>query len=269
MTEIILKFADHPDKCISYLEFVALKKFVFDGKAGAAYEAVDGLYIKSISWTETYFHSAKQPHQQILNQINDGSISDMEGVYAAMNSALKPKKRGNALKDAKKRTAQSTFQKEQLGDAFIENNPLISAAKKCAFELSEANATPEDVAFKANELAVEHSNGEPLTNSQMDTLCDLIQRQMDKHQKPGNIESLLIDSDDKNLWFMWGKIKRRFIVGETFAMPVNDAVKLAHMSKRDVGRVMSQLVKLGVLRLIQSGKSGKMSGRAAIYRREI
>ena len=68
---------------------------------------------------------------------------------------------------------------------------------------------------------------------------------------------------------MWGKIKRRYIVGETFAMPVNDAVKLAHMSKRDVGRVMSQLVKLGALHLIQSGKSGKISGRAAIYRREI
>ena len=43
-TETILKFSDHSDKCISYLEFVALKKFVFDGKAGAAYETVDGLY---------------------------------------------------------------------------------------------------------------------------------------------------------------------------------------------------------------------------------
>lgn len=125
------------------------------------------------------------------------------------------------------------------------------------------------MAFKANKLAKEHNHSELLTNSQMDTLCDLIQRQMDKHQKPDNIEPLLIDSDDKNLWFMWGKIKRRNIVGETFAMPVNEAVKLAHMSKRDVGKVMSQLVKLGALHLIQSGKSGKMSGRAAIYRREI
>lgn len=269
MTETILKFVDHPDKCISYLEFVALKKFAFDGKAGAAYEAVEGLYTKSLSWTEVYSNNAKQPHKQILNQINNGSISDMDGVYAAINIALKPKKRGNALKDAKKRTAQSAFQKEQLGDAFVENNSLISAAKKCAFELSEAKATPEDVAFKANELAVEHSDGEPLTNSQMDTLCDLMQGQMDKHQKPDNIESLLIDSDDKNLWFMWGKVKRRYTVGETFAMPVNEAVKLAHMSKRDVGRVMSQLVKLGALKAIQSGKPGKTSGRAAIYRREI
>ena len=68
---------------------------------------------------------------------------------------------------------------------------------------------------------------------------------------------------------MWGKIKRRFIVDDTFAMPVNEAVKLAHMSKRDVGRVMSQLVKLGALRLVQSGQSGKLSVRAAIYMREI
>jgi len=269
MTETILKFVDHPDKCISYLEFVAMKKFVFDGKAGPAYTAVDGLYTKSLSWTETYSANAKQSHQQILNQIKDGSISDMEGLYIAINSALKPKKRGNALKDAKKRTAQSAFQKEQLGDAFIENNALISAAKRCAFELSEANATPEDVALKANELAVEHKDGEPLTNSQMDTLCDLMRRQIDKYQKPDHIESRLIDADDKNLWFMWGKIKRRYIMGETFAMPVKEAAEFAHISKRDVNKVMTKLVKLGALHLIQSGKSGKMSGRAAIYRREV
>ena len=81
----------------------------------------------------------------------------------------------------------------------VQKSCSTPAYKRCAFELSEANATPEDVAFKANELAIEHSDGEPLTNSLMDTLCDLMQKQMDNHQKPDNIESLLIDSDDKNL----------------------------------------------------------------------
>jgi len=96
MTETILKFVDHPDKCISYLEFVALKKFVFDGKASRAYESIDGLYYKSLSWTDAYSNNAKQSHEEILKQISNGSILDMEGLYKAINSALKPKKRGNA-----------------------------------------------------------------------------------------------------------------------------------------------------------------------------
>ena len=269
MTEITLRYEDYPDKCISYLEFVALKKFAFDGKASRAYEAVDGIYTKSLSWTETYANTAKPTHKEINKRINEGSIADMEAFYDAVNAALKPKKRGNALKDAKKRTSQAAFQKEQLGDAFIDNNALISAAKKSAFQLSEANATPEEVAFKANELTIEHNDGEPLTNSQMDTLCDLMRRQIDKYQKPDHIESRLIDADDKNLWFMWGKIKRRYIMGETFAMSVKEAAEFAHISKRDVKKVMTKLVNIGALKAIQPGKAGKNSGRAAIYRREI
>ena len=75
---------------------------------------------------------------------------------------------------------------------------------------------------------------------------------------------VMMSTFDKGLWFMWGKIKRGFIVRETFAMPVNEAIKSAHMSKRDVGSVMSQLFNLGALQLDQSGKSGKISGCVAI-----
>ena len=55
-------------------------------------------------------------------------------------------------------------------------------------------------------------------------------------------------------------------MGETLAMTFNEAMRFAHMSKRDVGSVMSQLCNLGALQLDQSGK---ISGFVSIYKREI
>ena len=86
---------------------------------------------------------------------------------------------------------------------------------------------------------------------------------------PDTVEAKLIDSDSKNLWFMWGKIKRQYAPSETFAMPSDKAAKLARCSKSDVGPIMKQLCNAGALTLILSGKAGKTSGRAAIYRREV
>jgi hypothetical protein len=47
----------------------------------------------------------------------------------------KPKVRGKALRDQKKRSGQDAYQREQLGDGFINNAPLISAAKSAAWLL--------------------------------------------------------------------------------------------------------------------------------------
>ena len=55
-----------------------------------------------------------------------------------------------------------------------------------------------------------YNNNEALTEPQMTVLCNLIQQQIDRHQKPDSVESKLIDEDNKNLWFMWGKIKRKY-----------------------------------------------------------
>ena len=50
------------------------------------------------------------------------TITSMEEFYRELDKLLKPKPLGKALKDKKQRTAQSAYQKEQLGDAFIDNN---------------------------------------------------------------------------------------------------------------------------------------------------
>ena len=75
-------------------------------------------------------------------------------------------------------------------------------------------------------------------------------------------------ADYKNLYFMWGKIKRYCPKGDTIAWPTARAASEAHCSKAEVKKIMNKLVSLGAITLLQSGKAGRNSGRAALYRRE-
>ena len=75
----------------------------------------------------------------------------MDAFYRELDKLLKPKSLGKMLKDKKKRTAQSAYQKEQLGDAFIDNTQLLSKAKQSAFQLAEDNADRAMIVAKAHE----------------------------------------------------------------------------------------------------------------------
>jgi len=68
---------------------------------------------------------------------------------------------------------------------------------------------------------------------------------------------------------MWGKIKREYPKGDTFTWPTAKAAKICHCSKQDVKPIMKKLEKLGAIKMLQTGKPGQHSNRAALYRREI
>jgi len=135
--------------------------------------------------------------------------------------------------------------------------------------LSEACADAHMIALKAVDLVVMHNNNEALTEPQMTELCALIQRQVERHQKPDSVESKLIDEDDKNLYFISGKIKGRHPVNNTFAWPSKVAAKVCGCSKTDVKPIMTRLEKLGAITRIQKGAARQHSKRASIDRREV
>ena len=108
-----------------------------------------------------------------------------------------------------------------------------------------------------------------LTDSQIQTLWNFLDTQVDKHLKLDRVEAALLDEDNKNLYFMWGKIKREYPKGDTFVWPVKEAAATCKCSKSDVGPIMKKLEKLGAITLIQAGKAGRNSSRAALYRREV
>ena len=67
---------------------------------------------------------------------------------------------------------------------------------------------------------------------------------------------------------MWGKIKREYQKGDTFARATAKAAKICQCSKQDVKPIMEKLEKLGAIKLLQTGKRGAHSSRAALYVRE-
>ena len=268
MADIEPKYFDHPDKCIRYLEWNAIK-LVFDGNGKQHHDYFDAYSQSWMYWADHYSAKRSDAHKQIMTASNDGTYRSIDEFYKSISNLLKPKKRGKALKDAKKRTAQKSYQQDKLGDDFIDNNDLISAAKIEAKALCDSQASVDDVQSKAAELASLHTDGEGLSDGQMAVLINLIQRQIDKHMRPNNIEAKIIDADDKNLWFMWGKIKRTYPLGDTFVLPTSAAAKLGGCSKTSVAPVMKELEKLGAITRTQKGARGANSGRAAIYRREV
>lgn len=64
---------------------------------------------------------------------------------------------------------------------------------------------------------------------------------------------------------MWGKIKLKYPLGNTFTWPTAKAAKICHCSKQDVKPIMKKLEKLGAIKLLKAGKRDAHSPRAALY----
>ena len=268
LNQIQPKYYEHPDVCIRHIEWAAYYCIMFEKKWNKIGEAFPIYDKRAVYWVDPFNAKAKGSLKQIESKLYRKEITTMDEFYRELDKLLKPKPLGKALKDKKQRTAQSAYQKEQLGDAFIDNKQLLSKAKQSAFQLAEHNADKDMIVARANELVSEHSN-EPLSPEQINTLINLIERQVDKHLKLDRVEASIIDKDNKNMYFMWGKIKRQIVKNDTFAWTNTVAAKQAHCSKGDVKTIMRNLEKLGAIKCIQKGKSGSLTRRANLYRREV
>ena len=268
VTNITPKFFDHPDYCIRFLEWQAILKLIFKGKHKEHYDYFDAYSQRWGYWHDHYTVNKKQSHEQILTLIYDGTYKSMDDFYEAINKLLKPRKLGKALKDAKKRTAQAAYQLEKLGEDFIDNPELFKEARKAAKYIADLGKSDEVFTDQLTQLLVRH-NVDEFSDGQIKTIWTFLDKQVEKHLNLDRVEAAILDEDSKNLYFMWGKIKRECPKGDTFTWPSAKAAKICHCSKQDVKPIMKTLEKLGAVSLIQAGKAGKNSSRAALYRREI
>ena len=133
--------------------------------------------------------------------------------------------------------------------------------------LADDDAGEDEIAAKALELASEHPCDDPLTDDQMKTLNKVISDQIAKHLKLDRIEAKILDEGNKNLYFMYGKIKCKAAVGDTIELGMKSAVELCKCSRSDVKPILNKLEKLGFIYCIQKGKQGRHTGRASLYRR--
>jgi hypothetical protein len=268
LNQIQPKYYEHPDFVIRHLEWTAFQYIHFDKSWTKTSDAFPRYEQRAFHWVDPFNAKAKDIHHQIKGKLYRQEITSMDEFYSQIDKLLKPKPFGKKLKDKKKRTAQSAYQKEQLDDAFIDNTQLLSKAKQSALQLAEVNADGDMIVAKAHELVKEYSN-ESLSTEQLDTLITYIQAQVHKHLKLDRVEASIIDTDDKNVVFMWSKIKRRYVKNDTFVWTNEIATKEAHCSKSKVKTIMKKLEKLGAITCIQKGKSGSFTRRANLYRREV
>ena len=167
------KYYEHPDVFIRHLEWAAYYCIMFEQKWNKLGEAFPIYDKRAVYWVDSFNAKAKEKHHLIKGKLYKKEITTMYEFYRELDKLLKPKPLGKALKDKKQRTAQSAYQKEQLGDAFIDNNKLLSKAKQSAFQLAEDNADRDMIVARANELVKLYSN-EPLSPKQLDTLITYI-----------------------------------------------------------------------------------------------
>ena len=268
MTEIQPRFFESENKILAHLEWEAIRVVIFDGSYVDIARAYPNFEPKRFHWIDPFNNKASDEHHEIKRKIWKKEYTSLEGFYLALQPFLKPVARGKALKDKKKRTTQEAFQRERLGAAFIDNKALLRDAHKIAFKLVEENADIDDISERVAQLLFNHGFTS-VTDRQIATLFEYVQAQMDKHNLLDRTEAAIFDTNDKNTVFMWCKIKRKYPKGSTFTWTTQEGAEQAKCSKSDVRPIMKKLAKLGAITLIQTGKAGKNSSRAALYRREV
>ena len=116
-----------------------------------------------------------------MSELMSGAYPTIDDFYEGIKKLLKPTPKGKALRDKKKRTAQKEYQKEKLGDAYIDNDELISKARDIALELADYGADGETIAIKVKVLAEMYAWDAPLTDAQLENLIDFVKVKIEKH----------------------------------------------------------------------------------------
>ena len=160
LNQIQPKYYEHPDICIRHLECAALYCIIFEKSWKKMEEVIPEYVRRAFYWLDHFNAKAKDKHKSLRQKLYAKSITSMDAFYRELDKLLKPKSLGKMIKDKKKRTAQSAYQKEQLGAAFIDNTQLLSQAKQTAFQLAEERADKDIIEAKAHELVKEYSKEE-------------------------------------------------------------------------------------------------------------
>lgn len=222
-------------------------------------------------WQDHFANESKNKpkniKQQLYLRIVNRDLKSLDEVYAELRTLTKPKDRGKSLKNVKQKTAQKSYAKERDGQAFIDNDALISSAKYAAQELAFTNATHQNIAAKANDLAKRHNPQENLNEDQRNNLVDLIDRRIVKFEAMDRVEAVIIETRDKNLLFLWVKIKRHYLVGETMVKSQTEWSQFSRCRNAIIPDLFKELIQLGALQKIQRGKQGSTTGRASSYKR--
>lgn len=258
------KYFEHEDQCIKFLEWKALEKFT----GLPSYKQFPEYSQRWGFWADHFNFKKKQWHHSLYVETMNGTISTLEDFYKKLEARLKGRKPKALGAQERKKQSQREYQKEKLGDGFVDNSTLISAIKLKAKELSNTRTPDEDFVSEASALALELSET-PLSDDQIKVLSSLMSSEISKYQALDIAEAKLIDSDNKNAWFLWGKIKRNYPKDSKFTLSAREVAAHVQCSKDLATKLTKELLKAGLIRKLSPAKQSKTERIAALYIRCI
>ena len=105
MTDIQPRFFEKENKLIAHLEWEAIRILCFDGSHMNIADAYPKFEQRRFYWTQKYYDKATDEYHSIKRKITNKEYQSLDEFYADLKPILKPKPRGNMLKDKKKRTS--------------------------------------------------------------------------------------------------------------------------------------------------------------------
>ena len=185
----------------------------------------------------------------------------------SISTKAKPKPRGKSLTYSKQKTARRLYAQKRDGDAFIDNNLVMYAANQAAKEMAHTQAKREDVEAKAKALVI--VNRFDLTEPQKTTFIDYIQRRIGDFEALTRIDAAVLNENDKDLWFLWGLIKRDFALDDKIIRGREQWRKLLKVGPNKVTKLFDVLIRLEAVRKLAPGIKGATSRRATEYKRLV
>ena len=267
---------------LRFIEWEAYRYLVFGKDRRLIQEAFGSIGTAWTKWSDNYQtyrkKNQKNPAAKALHDIHlklvSGEIKALDVFYDRLRGEVTHRKRGKALVAAKERQAKKAATKEAYaakGEAFIDNNRLVSMTMKAAVA-SVHTGIGEPLITELLEGLVSKCSKVPLSADEMNTLRSIFaKKRTAMEQSISEGEAAILRNDNKKLakdaFHLYGLCKLNCEVGDTWELSQAKLLKELGAGKATALPAVKLLHKLGLIETYEKGKQGTVNPKATIYRR--
>ena len=267
---------------LRFMEWEAYRYLVFGKDRRLIQEAFGSIGTSWTRWSDNYQtyrkRNQKNPAAEALHDIHlklvNGEIKALDVFYDRLRGEVTHRKRGKALVAAKERQAKKAATKEAYaakGEAFIDNNRLVSMTMKAAVA-SVHTGIGEPLITELLEGLVSQCSKVPLSEDEMKTLRSIFtKKRTAMEQSISEGEAAILRNDNKKLakdaFHLYGLCKLNCEVGDTWELSQAKLLKELGAGKATALPAVKLLHKLGLIETYEKGKQGTVNPKATIYRR--
>ena len=267
---------------LRFIEWEAYRYLVFGKDRRLIQEAFGSIGTSWTKWSDNYQtyrkKNQKNPAAEALHDIHlalvNGEVKTLDVFYDRLRGEVTHRKRGKALVAAKERQAKKAATKEAYaakGEAFIDNNRLVSMTMKAAVA-SVHTGMGEPLITELLEGLVSKCSKVPLSADEMNTLTSIFaKKRTAMEQSISEGEAAILRNDNKKLakdaFHLYGLCKLNCEVGDTWELSQAKLLKELGAGKATALPAVKLLHKLGLIETYEKGKQGTVNPKATIYRR--